>query len=98
VVAIFAPWILAVPDHNYLLLEIDVAPFDLANLLLAHCRCDRKADNASHRDDRVGIVVEVFEHGLDFVVTRPSISFMRTTDKTKPSKRNSAKTDALGVD
>lgn len=74
VVAVLAARIFPVTDDDNPLLQIDVIPLDLADLFLTHSRGDRKADDPTHRNDRVGLTVEVIEQRIGLVFGRAPIS------------------------
>lgn len=97
VISFLLAWVLPVPDRDHAFGQIDVRPFDLADLLLSHGRRDCETDNPTHWDDHVGLGVEVVEQHVDFVFGRAPAAFVRPAHETKAGEGGAGQTNALGV-
>ena len=96
-VSVLAAWIFPVTDRDDPLRQIDITPFDLADFFLTHGGGDRKAHNPAHGDDHVGLGIEAFEQGADFVFSWSTVTLHGSADQTKAGEGGSRKADALCV-
>lgn len=71
----------------------------LGNLpvFLTHGGGDRKAHDPAHGDDHVGLGIEVFEQGADFVFSWSTVTLQGSADQAKAGEGGTSKANALSI-
>lgn len=83
-----SPWILAIPDKEYLFVRVKIRPFDSTDLVLAHCRRNGKADDPSNWNLLKAICVE---SSYQPIASSSCVPF-----PTSPSRASAMRAKAMG--
>ena len=74
---------------------IEVIPLDAADLVQAHCRRDREADDAADRNLLKAICLEPSDQTIQLILSRSPVAFVAFTNETKARERDARQRDLL---
>jgi hypothetical protein len=77
---------------------IEVIPLDWANLVLAHCRRDREADDPPDGNLLKAICLETSDQAIQLILGRSPVAFSSLADEKQAGERNARQSNRLSVE
>ncbi len=76
-------------------LRIEVIPLNSADLVLAHCRRDREADDPPDGNLLKAICLETSGQSIQLILSRPPVAFIPFADESMARERNARQSNGL---
>ena len=89
------PRILAISDEEHLFEWIEVIPFNSADLVQAHRRRDREANDAPDGNLLKAICLETSDQAIQLILGRSPVTFIPFADERKARERNARQSNGL---
>jgi hypothetical protein len=95
VVPTLPPWIFTISNEEHLLGWIEVTPLNSADLVLAHCRRNREADDAPDGNLLQAICLEASDQAIQFILSWSPVAFVPFARERKTGERNARQSNRL---
>ena len=96
VVPALPSWILTISYEEHLFGGIEVTPLNSTDLVLAHCRRNREADDPSDGNLLKAICFETSNQAIQLILSRPPVTFIPFADERKTGERYARQSNGLG--
>jgi hypothetical protein len=91
----FPPRIFAISNEEHLFKWVEITPLNSADLVLAHCRRDREADDPPDGDLLKAIRLETSDQAIQLILSRSPVAFIRFADESQTRERNARQSNGL---
>lgn len=90
--------VLPVADKQHPRARFQIGPTRLADLFLAHGRCDGELNDLANRCNLARVCVEMTNQLVEFILCRPSVALLAFPNKAKPLQGDTGEINLLNLD